>query len=79
MEAFLLNKLEKTMLAKKILSFAVLIAAIVTNAQYLTLKGKVTNTQNIPLEYATVSIQEPETFNEVMEVVKVFKLPKTKI
>lgn len=69
MEAFLLNKLEKTMLAKKILSFAVLIAAIVTNAQYLTLKGKVTNTQNIPLEYATVSIQEPETFNEVMEVV----------
>ena len=38
------------MLAKKIISFAVLITAIVTNAQDLTLKGKVTNTQNIPLE-----------------------------
>src|SRR5690606_6002957 len=64
LKAFLL-KIFKTMLAKNILTSLILLFSIVSFSQNYTLTGKVTDTQNNPLEYAIISIQDPETFEEL--------------
>src|SRR5690606_21250076 len=53
------------MLAKRTLTYTFLLFGIFAFAQSHTLKGKVTDSQNKPLEYATVSVQDPETFDEI--------------
>lgn len=57
------------MLAKKIFSYFFLAIGFCVFAQNFTLKGKVTDTQNQPLEYAMVSVQNPDTFEEVTGIV----------
>ncbi|MBA5629577.1 TonB-dependent receptor domain-containing protein [Moheibacter lacus] len=53
------------MLAKKLFSIPILLCCLISFGQEFTLTGKVTNTENQPLEYATISIQEVETFMEI--------------
>src|SRR5690606_29515511 len=53
------------MLAKKLFSFSVLFFSVISFAQNFTLSGKVTDQQNQPLEYTTISIQDPDTFDEI--------------
>lgn len=53
------------MLAKKLFSIPILLCCLISFGQEFTLTGKVTNTENQPLEYATISIQEVETFIEI--------------
>ncbi len=53
------------MLAKKIFTLSVLLISMIAYSQSFTLTGKVTDAQNNPLEYATISIQDPETFDEI--------------
>ena len=53
------------MLAKKILTNSFLLINFCVFAQNFTLTGKVTNSQNQPLEYATISIQSPDSFEEI--------------
>src|SRR5690606_7659030 len=50
---------------KKILTSFVLLFSIVSYSQNYTLTGKVTDSQDRPLEYATISIQEPATYMEL--------------
>ncbi|MFV0305879.1 MAG: TonB-dependent receptor domain-containing protein [Moheibacter sp.] len=50
----------------KLSTFALfLLTGILINAQNLTIQGKVTDTNNIPLEYAVVSIQNPTSYEEI--------------
>lgn len=53
------------MLAKKILSASLLLSFIFSFSQTFNLKGKVTDNQSKPLEYAVVSILNPDTFDEI--------------
>lgn len=53
------------MLAKKILSASLLLSFIFSFSQSFNLKGKVTDNQSKPLEYAVVSILNPDTFDEI--------------
>lgn len=53
------------MLAKKILSSGLLLSFIFSFSQAFNLKGKVTDNQSKPLEYAVVSILNPDTFDEI--------------
>lgn len=55
------------MLAKRILSIALLLGGLLLNAQNFTIKGKVVDSNNLPMEFATVSIQVPEVFDIVEE------------
>lgn len=67
MKAFLLKNLNYTMLAKKVLTAVFLITATFSFAQNYSVKGKVVNKQNIPEEFALVSILEQETFEVIIE------------
>ncbi len=53
------------MLAKKLFSISVLFLSLISFGQNFTLSGKVTDMQNQPLEYTTISIQNPDTFDEI--------------
>ncbi len=53
------------MLAKKLFSIPVLLLSLISFGQNFTLSGKVTDMQNQPLEYSTISIQNPDTFDEI--------------
>lgn len=53
------------MLAKKILSTSLLLSFIFSFSQTFNLKGKVTDNQSKALEYAIVSVLNPDTFDEV--------------
>lgn len=50
---------------KKILIPFVLLFSIISYSQNYTLTGKVTDSQDRPLEYATISIQDPATYTEL--------------
>lgn len=53
------------MLAKKYLSIAVLLVGLFAYSQSFSVKGRVTDKSNQPLEYSTISIQNPDTYNEI--------------
>lgn len=53
------------MLAKKILSASLLLSFIFSFSQSFNIKGKVTDNQSKALEYAIVSVLNPDTFDEV--------------
>lgn len=53
------------MLAKKILSTSLLLSFIFSFSQTFNLKGKVTDNQSKALEYAIVSVLNPDTFDEI--------------
>jgi outer membrane receptor protein involved in Fe transport len=53
------------MLAKKYLSLALIFVGLVAYSQSFSVKGKVTDKSNKPLEYSTISIQHPESYDEV--------------
>lgn len=53
------------MSAKKAFTTTLLFSIIFSFAQTVNIKGKVTDEKNHPLEYATVSVQNPETLSEV--------------
>lgn len=53
------------MLSKKIITTLFLFSFILGFSQNYTIKGKVTDDKNNPLEYATVSIQDSGTFSEM--------------
>lgn len=53
------------MLAKKYLSLALLFVGLFAYSQTFSVRGKVIDQNNKPLEYSTVSIQQPESYDEV--------------
>lgn len=53
------------MLAKRIFTFAFLLGSVCVFSQTFTVKGKVTDQQNKPLEYSTISIQDPSSYAEI--------------
>lgn len=53
------------MLAKKYLSIAVLLVGLFAYSQSFSVKGRVTDKSNQPLEYSTISIQNPDTYDEI--------------
>lgn len=53
------------MLAKKYLSLALMFVGFLVYSQNFSIKGKVTDKANKPLEYSTISIQNPSTYDEI--------------
>lgn len=53
------------MLSKNLITTLFLFSFILGFGQNFTLKGKVTDNHNKPLEYATISIQDPATYSEI--------------
>jgi len=53
------------MLAKHFLLTTISLIATSLLAQNIAITGKVTDNNNLPLEYATISLQDPETFQEL--------------
>lgn len=53
------------MLAKKYFSLVLLLVGLFAYSQNFSIKGKVTDKSNQPLEYSTISIQNPDTYDEI--------------